>query len=167
MARRSHQSIEPDRPAIGEGDLDALMAEHGRWRKLGARLEKMADALPIIPDVIERAALRAELREAFPDVGAGPVSWLGQLFDEECDEPEVALLLERLAEWRAALFVHAQDLSEATESDRPRPDMLGYMLRAVFGGCSELAALEEFALLLIAPGRLTEGARRLLLERLD
>ena len=165
MARQSHQSVEPDRPAIGEGDLDALLAEHARWRKLGARLEKMADALPVIPDMIERAALRAELREAFPD--ASPVTWLSQLFIKECGEPEVALLVERLAEWRAALFVHAQDLSEATESDRPRPDMLGYMLRAVFGGCSELAALEEFALLLIAPGRLTEGARRLLLERLD
>jgi len=167
MARRSYQSAQPGPLCISETDLDSLLAEHGRWRKLGARLEAIADALPSLPNLIERAALRAELRQAFPDEGSGPVAWLACLFERERDEPEVARLLDRLAEWRATLFVHAQDLSEAIDGDTPRPDMFGYVLRNVFAGCNELAALEELALLLIAPERLTPAARAGLLKRLD
>ena len=164
MGRRSRQSAGAVR--ISEADLIGLLAEHARWRRLGARLEKMADALPVIPDLIERAALRAELREAFPDAGSAPAAWLGRLLQQERLEPEVACLLDRLAEWRVTLFVQAQDLSEATESDTPRADLLGSVLRNVFTGCSELSALEVLALLLVAPQRLTPGARALLVGRL-
>lgn len=164
MGRRSHQTA--DATLISEADLIGLLAEHARWRRLSARLEAIADALPAVPDLIERAALRAQLREAFPDTGSAPAAWLGRLFQQERHEPEVARLLDRLTEWRVTLFVQAQDLSEATENDTPS-DVLGYMLRNVFSGCSELSALEVLALLLVVPQRLTPGARALLLGRLD
>jgi hypothetical protein len=155
---------------IDEIDLVPLTLEHGRWRRLCARLETIADALPTLPSVVQIAALRAQLREAFSEGVQGSEFPIRHLFDREGDELPARHMLDRLCERRALLAVQAQDLADmigAEARDRTTPDTLGYMLRNVFAGCSEAMAEEVLALLLVAPNRLTTNARAYLLDRIQ
>jgi hypothetical protein len=154
---------------IDEIDLVGLIAEHQRWLRLCARLEAVADALPERPTMIEVAALRAQLRNLLPDGGAMTDFPLRALFVREAAEPLGHRLLERLRLRRSVLSAEAQDLEDmiAPEAqERVAADTLGYMLRCVFTTCREVAMLELLALLVIAPARLTQAARAVLIERL-
>ncbi len=154
---------------IDEIDLIPLTVEHGRWRSLCARLEAIADALPDMPPEPEIAALRAQLREAFPADRGQPDFPLRSLFSREDVRPQVRRLLDRLRDRRAALAVQAQDLADmigAEPGERMTAHTLGYMLRGVFAGCGELIGLELLALLFVAPERLTADARALLMQHI-
>jgi len=155
---------------IDEIDLVLLTVEHARWRRLCARLEAIADALPTLPSLVEIAALRAQLREAFPEGLQGAEFPMRHLFNRESDEIPARRMLDRLCQRRAMLAVQAQDLADmigAEAAGRFTPDTLGYMLRNVFVGCSEAIAEELLALLLVAPKRLTTDARAYLLDRIQ
>jgi len=154
---------------IEEVDLVPLIAEHRRWCALAKRLERIADALPTLPSVIERAALRAQLRQTFADPEHGPAFPMEPLFARESVRPPIELLLDRLAKRRLALTIQAQDLIDmlGEPAERIRPETLGFMLRCTFGGANDTIALELLAMLLIAPERLTQDARDFLLERLE
>jgi len=155
---------------IDEIDLVPLTVEHGRWRRLCARLEVMADALPTLPSLIEIAALRAQLRGVFSEGAPGVEFPMRHMFDRESDETPARHMLDRLCERRASLAVQAQDLADMTGAeagDRPTRDTLGYMLRNVFVGVREAIAEELLAQLLVAPNRLTANARAYMLERIQ
>ncbi len=155
---------------IDEIDLVPLTLEHSRWRQLCLRLEAIADALPAMPSTIEIAALRAQLREAFPADRKEPDFPLRSLFEAESRRTQARRLLDQLRERRVAFVGQAQDLADMIGSDDPSermtPDTLGYMLRSIFAGCSESIGLELLALLFIAPERLTAAARALLLQHI-
>jgi hypothetical protein len=155
---------------IDEIDLVPLTVEHNGWRRLCARLEAIADALPTLPSLVEIAALRAQLRAAFPAEVASSEFPLRHFFEHECAEMPARRMLDRLRERRSALAVQAQDLADmigAEPGSRATPDALGYMLRNVFAGCSEATSEELLALLFVAPKRLTADARALLVGRIE
>jgi hypothetical protein len=151
---------------IDEIELVPLIVEHRRWQRLCVRLEAIADALPRMPTLIEVAALRSQLRDAFSgdEERAFPFR---ALFAAESTRPQVRSLLDRLYDRRAERAVEAQDLADmiaAKRGGRTSADTLGYMLRSVFVGCEESIAIETIALLFIAPERLTAAARTLLVQ---
>lgn len=150
---------------IDEIELVPLVVEHRRWKRLCARLEAIADALPEMPTIIEVAALRSQLRDAFSEDDGAAGFPFHDLFEVESARPQVRRLLDRLRDRRAQRAVEAQDLADmiaAEPGGRISADTLGYMLRSVFAGCEESIAIETLALLFIAPERLTAAARALL-----
>jgi hypothetical protein len=155
---------------IDEIDLVPLVVEHHRWQRLCARLEAIADALPEMPTLIEVAALRSQLRDAFSDDDGERGFPFQQLFVVESKRPQVRRLLDRLRDRRAQRAVEAQDLADmimAEPDGRISADTLGYMLRSVFASCEQSIAMETLALLFIAPERLTAAARALLAQHAD
>jgi hypothetical protein len=153
---------------IDEIDLVPLVAEHQRWLAACGRLERAADALPALPNAIEVAALRVELRKLLPGEAAAAGYPLAHLYAREAATPLGARLLARLQCRRAALSVEAADLADmlgADTSSRPSADTIGYMFRSVFATCREVSLLEQLLPLLLAPTRLTASARTLLTER--
>ena len=172
MPGAHHNPVESSSPnwhMIDEIDLVGLIAEHQTWLQLCDRLERIADALPDVPGPVETAALRVTLSKLLPEsdtMGDFPVR---QLFAREAATPIGERLLARLQMRRAALAVEVQDLADMIAIDareRITADTLGYMLRCVFTTCREIIALEQFALLAIAPQRLTVAARALIIERI-
>jgi len=170
MPRPSKQPAVAPWHMIDEIDLMPLIAEHNRWRRLCVRLEAIADALPLMPMLVEIVALRAQLRNAFPESEGRPQFPMRHLYERESRQAPVCRLLDRLSDRRVALTVQTQDLIDmigAESAGRMTADTLGYMLRNVFVGCSESIGLELLALLFIAPQRLTAAARALLLYRIE
>lgn len=170
MPRPSKQPAVGHWHMIDEIDLMPLIAEHNRWRRLCMRLEAIADALPAMPMLVEIAALRAQLRDAFPESEEQPQFPMLDLFESERRQEPVCRLLDRLSDRRVALTVQTRDLIDMMGAEpcaRLTPDTLGYMLRTVFVGCSESIGLELLALLFIAPERLTASARALVLHRIE
>lgn len=152
---------------IDEIELVPLVVEHRRWQRLCARLEAIADLLPEMPTLIEIAALRSQLRDAFSDEDSDHAFPFEAMFEAESARPQVRHLLDRLRQGRAERAVEAQDLADmiaAEPGGRISADTLGYMLRSVFAGCEESIAVETLALLFIAPERLTAAARALLVQ---
>jgi hypothetical protein len=152
---------------IDEIELVPLVVEHRRWQRLCARLEAIADQLPEMPTLIEIAALRSQLRDAFSDDDRNRVFPFETMFEAESARPQVRRLLDRLHNRRAEQAVEAQNLADmiaAEPGGRTSADTLGYMLRCVFAGCEESIAIETLALLFIAPERLTAAARALLVQ---
>ena len=170
MPRPSEQPPVAPWHMIDEIDLMPLIAEHNRWQRLCVRLEAIADALPQLPMLVETVALRAQLRNAFPESEEQPQFPMRHLYAREIGQAPVCRLLDRLSNRRVALTVQTQDLIDmlgAEPAGRMTADTLGYMLRNVFLGCSESIGLELLALLFIAPQRLTAAARALLLYRIE
>jgi hypothetical protein len=154
---------------IDEIDLVGLVAQHQGWLRLSDRLERIADALPILPNAVETAALRVTLANLLPDSQAMVDVPVRHLLVREAESPPGEQMLSRLAMRRVALAVEVQDLADMIGLDareQADADTLGYMLRCVFTTCREIIALEQFALLAIAPQRLTDAARALLMERM-
>jgi hypothetical protein len=163
-------SASPAWHMIDEIDLVGLIAEHQGWLRLCDRLERIADTLPAMPPPVETAALRASLAKMVPDGDAVADFPLLQLFAREAAQPIGKRLLTRLQMRRTTLSVEVQDLADMIAldaRDRITADTLGYMLRCAFTTGREIIMLERFALLVIAPQRLTAAARALIIERLE
>lgn len=152
---------------IDEVDLVRLVADHSAWLRLCARLEAIADELPVLPDADEVRLLRAQV-QGLTQPRQREDRTLDTLFFRERARPLARSLLDGFHLARTARIVDLEDILAALEDDDAAvaADTLGYMMRSFFRGCRSAIAMEQLALLALGSNRLTVDARALLVERL-
>lgn len=155
---------------VHEIDLAGLVARHAEMAALCDGLEAMADVLPGLPSAERLAMLCAGLAEVACGSGCED-DHLGAMFADPIANRTSRALLARLRGQHLMDVACAQELLAAFEDLDGRqsaPDAaLGYLLRCYFDGCRRTMDVEELAILHLADRRLTEGARRLLLDSLE
>ncbi|WP_404712568.1 hypothetical protein [Sphingomonas sp. MMS24-J13] len=153
---------------IDEVDLVRLVADHSAWLRLCARLEAMADELPLVPDEDELFLLRAQVQGLTQPSRVRDDRALDSLFARERARPLARSLLDGFHLARTARIVDVEDILTALEGEGAAvsADALGYMIRSFFRGCRSAIAMEQLALLALGSNRLTADARALLVERL-
>lgn len=179
MASKMIEKAEPKQASIprrwhmiDEIDLVRTVAEHTAWLRLCARLEAIADALPALPAADELAVLRAQILGLVePDPAQRDCGFELPLGRNRVG-PGPTAVPDGFRRARAARAIDVEDIIAALAPAADcEPSLsataLGYMLRSFFQGCRAAVAMEQLALIALGGERLTEGARALLLDRLN
>lgn len=145
---------------VRQSDIAHMIARHGLVRKLCDALESCADHLPSNQAIDHAATVSAALALQLHHAEARNLAMVKNLARDSAPER----LLDRVRRYQALDQLQAEDLHDALVVVQAHPgripmDTLGYMMRCLFDGCRRAVDLQEAALLLLAPGRMTVAAR--------
>lgn len=156
---------------LHEVDVARLVVQHTALRNLCVELETCANHLPDPDAVVGAARVSAALIDTLRRHESLEDAMMTSLGDAD-PAGLASRMWARIRHRRAADRLHAEDLHDAltggVEAVGPvRFDTLSYMMRCLFDGCLRGIDLEEAAMLLLAPGRLTAAARATLIASLS
>ncbi|MEG8042400.1 hemerythrin domain-containing protein [Sphingomonas faeni] len=159
FARRWH--------VIHEVDLARLVAAHARLRDVCDRLEACADALPGRLSDAEARAICRNLRAVVVSHPRDETAVVDALFARNVRDPLTAVVMGRVQARHASEAIQADDILAALSGvTTPCAEAFGYMLRSFFDGCRMAMDFTQLAILILGAGRLTRGARDMLVRGL-
>ncbi|MEG3168225.1 hemerythrin domain-containing protein [Sphingomonas sp. LB3N6] len=152
---------------IHELDLARLIAAHARLRDVCDRLEVCADALPgWLPDP-EVDAVCHDLRAVVVRHPRDENAVIDALFSQGLGDPLTAAVVGRIRARHVSNAFQADDILAAFSGvATPCAEAFGYMLRSLFDGARQAMDFTQLAILTLGAGRLTRGAREMLVSRL-
>ena len=155
------------RHVIHERDLAPLIAAHARLLDLCDQLEACADALPGRVSDAAVAAVRHDLGAVVASHPRDENAVIDALFARHFDDPLTAAVVGRLRARHVSDAIQAEDiLATLSGASTPCAEAFGYMLRCFFDGCRQAVDFTNLAVLTLGAGRLTRGARDLLVRGL-
>lgn len=152
---------------IHDLDLARLIAAHARLRNVCDRLEAYADALPgRLPDAETEAVCR-DLRDVLVSHPRDENAMIDALFARGFGDPLAAVVAIRMRARHVSDVIQADDILAALSGvSAPCAEAFGYMLRSFFGGCRQAMDFTQLAVLTLGAGRLTHGARDMVVRGL-
>jgi hypothetical protein len=152
---------------IHELDLARLIAAHARVRDVCDRLEACADALPRRLSDAETDAVCRDLRAVFVSYPRDEDALIAALFGLGLGDPLTAAVVARMRASHVSDAIQADDILAALSGvSAPCAEAFGYMLRSFFDGCRQAVDFTQLAILTLGAGRLTRGARDMLVRGL-
>jgi hypothetical protein len=152
---------------IHELDLARLIAAHARLRNVCDRLEACADALPDRLSNAEADAICRDLRAVVLSLPRDETAVIDALFTRHLGDPLTAAVVGRVRARHVSDAIQADDILAALSGvSAPCAEAFGYMLRSFFDGCRQAMDFTQLAVLTLGAGRLTRGARDMLVRGL-
>jgi hypothetical protein len=152
---------------IHELDLARLVAAHARLRNVCDRLEACADALPDQLSDAEAKSVCRDLRAFIVSYPRDETAVIDALFARHVGDPLTAVVVGRVRARHESDAIQADDILAALSGvSAPCAEALGYMLRSFFDGCRQAMDFTQLAILTLCAGRLTHGARDMLVRSL-
>lgn len=152
---------------INQLDLARLCAAHARLRNVCDRLEACADALPDRLSDAEASAVYRDLRAVVVSHPRDEIAVIDALFACDFCDPLTAAVVGRVRARHESDAIQADDILAALSgASAPCAEAFGYMLRSFFDGCRLAMDFTQLAVLTLGAGRLTPGAREMLVRGL-
>lgn len=150
---------------IRELDLEPLLAAHARLRGMCNRLEACADALPGRLPGADVDAISCDLRAVVVGHPRDETAVLDALFTRALGDPLTAAVMRRVRARHISDAIQADDILAALSGlSTPCAEAFGYMLRSFFDGARQAMDFTQLAILTLGVGRLTQGARDMLVR---
>ncbi|MEG3159310.1 hypothetical protein U1763_02230 [Sphingomonas sp. LB2R24] len=152
---------------IHELDLAGLVAAHARLRDVCDRLEACADALPGRLSDAEAKAICRDLRAVVISQPRDETAVVDALFARNLGDPLTTAVTARVRARHASEAIQADDILAALSGvTTPCAEAFGYILRSFFDGARQAMDFTQLAILMLGAGRLTRGARGMLVRGL-
>jgi hypothetical protein len=152
---------------IRELDLEPLLAAHARLRGMCNRLEGYADALPGLLPSADANTICCDLRAVVVSHARDETAVIDALFARAVGDPLTAAVIRRVRARHISDAIQADDILAALSGfSTPCAEAFGYMLRSFFDGARQAMDFTQLAILTLGAGRLTQGARDMLVRGL-